>query len=65
MAYLYKKSNWLWPVLIRHRLTHWAWRPLLELSRVRHLWYRRRLAVADVIESAVFAPVGLPVYAGV
>jgi radical SAM superfamily enzyme YgiQ (UPF0313 family) len=65
MAYLYKKSNWLWPVLVRHRLTHWAWRPLLEISRVHHLRYRRRLAAADVVESAVFAPVGLPVYAGV
>jgi radical SAM superfamily enzyme YgiQ (UPF0313 family) len=65
MAYLYKKSNWLWPILIRHRLTHWAWRPLLELSRLRHLRYRRRLAAADVTESDVFAPVGLPVYAGV
>ena len=31
MAYLYKRSNWLWPFLIRHRLTHWAWRPLLEV----------------------------------
>jgi radical SAM superfamily enzyme YgiQ (UPF0313 family) len=44
MAYLYKKTNWLWPLLIRHRLTHFVWRPLLEWSRRRHLAYRRRLA---------------------
>jgi radical SAM superfamily enzyme YgiQ (UPF0313 family) len=44
MAYLYKKSNWLWPLLIRRRLTHRVWRPLLELSRVRHLRFRRWLA---------------------
>ncbi|MBX9627183.1 MAG: B12-binding domain-containing radical SAM protein [Gemmataceae bacterium] len=61
MAYLYKKCNRLWPVLIRRRLTHWAWRPLLEASRLRHLRYRRRLAgtVADG------SPVRAPVYAGV
>lgn len=61
MAYLYKKANRLWPVLIRRRLTHWAWRPLLEASRLRHLAYRRRLegTVADG------SPVRAPVYAGV
>jgi hypothetical protein len=30
MAYLHKKSNWLWPLLIRRRLTRAVWRPLLE-----------------------------------
>ncbi|HUR52791.1 MAG TPA: radical SAM protein [Gemmataceae bacterium] len=61
MAYLYKKSNWLWPVLIRHRLTHWMWRPLIELSRWRHLRFRRRLAqTTEGVPS-----VGMPVAAGV
>lgn len=46
MAYLYKKANWLWPWLIRNRLTHAMWRPLLEWSRRRHVAFRRRLAVA-------------------
>ena len=61
MAYLYKKANRVWPWLIRRRLTHWAWRPLLEASRLRHLRFRRRLAgtVADG------SPVRLPVYASV
>jgi radical SAM superfamily enzyme YgiQ (UPF0313 family) len=33
MSFLYKKMNWLWPWLIRYRLTGWVWRPLVELSR--------------------------------
>ncbi len=36
MSYLYKKSNPLWRVLIRHRLTHAAWRPIVALARRRH-----------------------------
>jgi radical SAM superfamily enzyme YgiQ (UPF0313 family) len=60
MAYLYKRSNRLWPVLIRHRLTHWAWRPLLEASRWRHLRFRRRLE-----EAGARLPPGVPVAAGV
>lgn len=64
MAYLYKRSNWLWPLLIRHRLTHWAWRPLLEASRWRHLRFRRRLAEATDPGVAHARP-GVPVTAGV
>jgi len=48
MSYLYKRSNWLWPFLIRHRLTHYAWRPLIELSRWRHQSFRKRLAERPV-----------------
>ncbi|MCA8942124.1 MAG: B12-binding domain-containing radical SAM protein [Planctomycetes bacterium] len=44
MSLLYKKGNWLWPFLIRHRLVHTVWRPLIEISRWRHLRFRRRLA---------------------
>lgn len=33
MSALYKKSNWLWPWLIQWRLTHAAWRPLVNASR--------------------------------
>src|SRR5213594_2460693 len=43
MSFLYKKSNRLWPLLIRFRLTGALWRPLIEASRMRHLLYRRRL----------------------
>ncbi len=44
MAYLYKRSNWLWRLLIRYHLTAAVWRPLLGWSRSRHLDFRRRLA---------------------
>jgi radical SAM superfamily enzyme YgiQ (UPF0313 family) len=40
---LYKKSNWLWRLLIKHRLTHALWKPLIEISRWRHVKYRERL----------------------
>jgi radical SAM superfamily enzyme YgiQ (UPF0313 family) len=47
MSYLYKRSNWLWYFLIRHRLTHAVWRPLVEITRRRRLSFRRRLAEAE------------------
>jgi radical SAM superfamily enzyme YgiQ (UPF0313 family) len=43
MSYLYKRSNALWYRLIRHRLTARVWRGLVELTRRRHLRFRRRL----------------------
>jgi radical SAM superfamily enzyme YgiQ (UPF0313 family) len=43
MSYLYKRSNFLWHILIRHRLTARLWRPLVEGTRRRHLRFRRRL----------------------
>jgi radical SAM superfamily enzyme YgiQ (UPF0313 family) len=44
MSYLYKKTNLVWHLLIRLRLTALIWRPLVELSRQRHVRFRRRLA---------------------
>jgi radical SAM superfamily enzyme YgiQ (UPF0313 family) len=43
MSYLYKRSNFIWHLLIRHRLTARLWRPLVEGTRRRHLRFRRRL----------------------
>jgi radical SAM superfamily enzyme YgiQ (UPF0313 family) len=43
MSYLYKRSNWLWYWLIRRRWTAGVWRGLVELTRRRHLKFRRRL----------------------
>jgi radical SAM superfamily enzyme YgiQ (UPF0313 family) len=43
MSYLYKRSNYLWYRLIRNRVTARVWRPLVELTRRRHLRFRRRL----------------------
>jgi radical SAM superfamily enzyme YgiQ (UPF0313 family) len=47
MSYLYKRSNRFWHQLIQRHLVHAAWKPLIELSRVRHLHYRRKLAVCE------------------
>jgi radical SAM superfamily enzyme YgiQ (UPF0313 family) len=43
MSYLYKRSNRMWAFLIRHRLTHAVWGPLVEWTRRRHLRFRARL----------------------
>jgi radical SAM superfamily enzyme YgiQ (UPF0313 family) len=44
MSYLYKRSNFLWHLLIRYRLTRTVWRPLVELTRRRHVRFRGQLA---------------------
>jgi radical SAM superfamily enzyme YgiQ (UPF0313 family) len=51
-CYLYKRSNRLWRWLIKHRLVHAVWSPLVEVSRLRHLAFRRRLAARDGSEIA-------------
>lgn len=56
MSLLYKKSNWLWPFLIRHRLTGPVWRPLVEASRVRHLFYRSRRDAIPIEAAAPLSP---------
>ena len=43
MSYLYKRSNRLWHLLIKHRMVHTVWHPLVEWTRRRHVRYRRRL----------------------
>src|SRR5439155_22447348 len=48
MSYLYKKSNRFWHFLIRNRLTATVWRPLVELTRRRHVRFRRRLEMTPV-----------------
>jgi radical SAM superfamily enzyme YgiQ (UPF0313 family) len=47
MSYLYKRSNLIWYYLIRHRMTHLVWRPLVELTRRRHLRFRQRLLASE------------------
>jgi radical SAM superfamily enzyme YgiQ (UPF0313 family) len=63
MAYLYKRSNRFWHLLIRRRLTHAVWKPLVEISRKRHVRYRQRFAPEPVISPEI--PVSMPVPAGV
>jgi radical SAM superfamily enzyme YgiQ (UPF0313 family) len=44
MSYLYKRTNHVWPRVIAANLTHAVWRPLVELSRRRHVRFRKDLA---------------------
>jgi hypothetical protein len=50
MSYLYKRANWLWPLLIRARMTGLVWRPLIEWSRRRHVRFRRRLGACGSMD---------------
>lgn len=43
MSYLYKRSNPLWALLVKHRLVHAVWSPLVEVTRRRHVRFRREL----------------------
>ncbi len=43
MSYLYKRSNRFWHLLIKHRVVHAAWRPMVELTRLRHVRFRKEL----------------------
>jgi radical SAM superfamily enzyme YgiQ (UPF0313 family) len=52
MSYLYKRSNRFWHQLIKHNLVHAVWSPLVELTRLRHVHYRRRLAESDGLLSS-------------
>lgn len=52
MSYLYKRSNPLWHLLIGRRLVSTVWRPLVELTRRRHLKFRRDLAARGPGERA-------------
>src|ERR1700721_3095822 len=61
MSYLYKLSNPFWHLLSKHHWVHPVWKPLVEMTRRRHLHYRRRLAQREM---AVGAP-GQVVSAGV
>jgi radical SAM superfamily enzyme YgiQ (UPF0313 family) len=61
MSYLYKRSNRFWHLLIKHDLVSPVWKPLVEMTRWRHIHYRRRLAQREL---AVGAP-GQIVSAGV
>jgi radical SAM superfamily enzyme YgiQ (UPF0313 family) len=64
MSYLYKRANWLWPLLIRHRATHMLWGPLVEISRRRHLRFRAALRGRGPVGAAP-RKTRLSVYAGV
>lgn len=60
MSALYKRSNALWPTLIRRRWTGAFWGPLVEGARRRHLAFRERLRERGSATGYL-----APVYAGV
>jgi radical SAM superfamily enzyme YgiQ (UPF0313 family) len=43
MSYLYKRSNRFWHFLIKRRLVHAVWSPLVHWTRLRHVAFRKRL----------------------
>jgi hypothetical protein len=47
MSYLYKRSNRFWRLLIKHHLVHATWRPLVELTRLRHIRFRKELEAGE------------------
>ena len=55
MAILYKRCNWLWRFLIQHRLIRAAWRPLVAVSRLRHLWFRKKLRKPSRVQDLLAA----------
>jgi radical SAM superfamily enzyme YgiQ (UPF0313 family) len=57
MAWLYKRSNWLWKLLIQYRLTHAVWTPLVELTRWRHLRLRAQLARQRPVDGHLLTPI--------
>jgi radical SAM superfamily enzyme YgiQ (UPF0313 family) len=61
MSYLYKRSNRFWHLLIKHDMVNPVWKPLVEMTRWRHVRYRRKLAQR---ETAIGVP-GQVVSAGV
>jgi radical SAM superfamily enzyme YgiQ (UPF0313 family) len=63
MAYLYKRSNAVWHQLIKRRWTGAVWRPLVELTRLRHLRFRQELDAKPLHERC--AAMGNVVSAGV
>ncbi len=47
MSYLYKRSNRFWRLLIKHHLVQATWRPMVELTRIRHLQLRKKLSATE------------------
>lgn len=46
-CYLYKRSNRFWHFLIKRRLVRRIWRPLVEMTRLRQVAFRKSLEAAD------------------
>ncbi|MBI4662692.1 MAG: B12-binding domain-containing radical SAM protein [Verrucomicrobia bacterium] len=64
MSFLYKRSNRFWHLLVKHRLVHAVWSPLVHWTRFRHVAFRRRL-IRHRVNGQWFAGSGNVVAAGV
>ena len=49
MSMLYKRSNRIWHWLIKHRMVHAVWTPLVEWTRLRHVRFRAQLAKTPIL----------------
>src|SRR5206468_4102616 len=47
MSHLYTRSNRFWRLLIKHHLVHTVWRPLVEVTRRRHLLFWEELSATE------------------
>jgi radical SAM superfamily enzyme YgiQ (UPF0313 family) len=56
---IYKKMNWLWAWLIRHRLVSTVWRPLVGAARRRHLAERCRRGAPSFLNNTSFCQLSL------
>jgi radical SAM superfamily enzyme YgiQ (UPF0313 family) len=67
MSFLYKRSNRFWHLLIKYRLVHKVWSPLVHWTRFRHIAFRERLAKRNPAEEmqSLSAPIRHVVSAGV
>jgi len=52
MSYLYKRSNRFWHLLIKHDLVNPVWKPLVEMTRWRHVRFRRRLEQGEWVAAS-------------
>lgn len=59
MSYLYKRSNRFWHQLLKRDLVHSVWGPLVELTRRRHVRYRRKLEQRLAMSAGAVVPPGV------
>jgi hypothetical protein len=57
MSYLYKRSNRFWHFLIKRRLVHAVWSPLVHWTRLRHVAFRKRLEKGMRLAGGVPGPI--------
>jgi radical SAM superfamily enzyme YgiQ (UPF0313 family) len=56
---LYRKSNWLWHLLLKYRQTNRVWKPLVKMNRRRHIRKRKKSQQIGFCGTEVFVPPGV------